>query len=259
MSVNRLPMAGRLTIGAICAVALALACDNSAAPVAHTFRGADVPVGGGTARSEVIVEGDVVTSISAVFSESALTNLPATLPTTEFMLPMPVGAPTTVVNHIGLNWNPQGHPPPMVYTVPHFDTHFYFISLAQRQTMTPADPAFATKAAVVPPADQIASGYVADPQGIPMMGTHYTDSKSAEFMGSAFTSTLVYGYYEGKMIFVEPMMTKAFIESNPNETKAIRVPARYPAAGRYATAYSVTHDVAAKEYRVTLKQFVAGN
>ncbi len=259
MSKPTLATTSRMAVAATCIVALALACDNSTGPVTRTFRGADVPIGGGTARTEVVASGDNVTSISAVFTESALTNLPTTLPTTEFVLSMPSGTPVTVVNHIGLNWNPQGHPPPMVYTVPHFDTHFYFIPLAQRQTMTPADPAFAAKAAVVPSADQIAAGYVGDPQGIPLMGTHYTDRNSGEFKGSPFTSTFVYGYWEGKMIFLEPMMTKAFIESNPNETKVIAVPARYPAAGRYPTSYSVTHDVAAKEYRVTISGFVSRN
>ena len=26
-----------------------------------------------------------------------------------------------------LDWNPQGHQPPGVYTVPHFDFHFYMV------------------------------------------------------------------------------------------------------------------------------------
>jgi hypothetical protein len=31
-----------------------------------------------------------------------------------------------------INWMPEGHPSPMVYTVPHFDFHFYMIPNAER-------------------------------------------------------------------------------------------------------------------------------
>lgn len=244
---------------ALAIVALILACRDGTGPATQTFKGADVAVGSGTAHTEVVFEGDNISSMTAVFNDAALTNLPATLPGTEYILPMPTGAPATVFNHVGLNWNPQGHPPPMVYTVPHFDVHYYFISPAQRATMTPADPTFLTKAALAPSADQIPPNYVADPSPVPAMGTHYTDATSAEFHGQAFSNTLVYGYYEGKMIFIEPMMTKAYIETKPNDTKAVPVPSRYPAAGRYPTSYNVSHDASAGEYRVKLATFVTRN
>ena len=34
--------------------------------------------------------------------------------------------------HFVANWNPEGHPPQEVYTVPHFDLHFYTISNEER-------------------------------------------------------------------------------------------------------------------------------
>jgi len=70
---------------------------------------------------------------------------------------------------------------------------------------------------------------------------------------------MVYGFFDGKMIFIEPMMTKAFLESKPNETKVMKVPGKYPAPGRYPTAYKVAHDATAKEYRVTLQSFATRN
>ncbi len=249
----------RSAVGALSIVALVLACRDGTGPSTKTFKGADVIVGGGTAHTEVVFDGDNVTDVSAVFTDGALTNLPATLPGTEFILPMPTGTPATVVNHVGLNWNPQGHPPPMVYTVPHFDVHYYFISTAVRATMVPSDPTFVTKAAMVPASGMVPANYQADPQAIPMMGTHYTDATSAEFSGSPFTNTLVYGYYEGKMIFIEPMMTKAFVETRIETTKAIPVPAKYPAAGRYPTSYTVSHDATANQYRVKMTGFIARN
>lgn len=248
----------RWTGGAAAACATALlalaACgDDGSAPATRTFRGPQVAVGAGMAWSEMVFDGaDELQELSVVFTEGALTNLPPTLPNTEFIIPMPTQAPATVYNHIGINWQPNGHPPPMVYTVPHFDVHYYLVSLSARDAMTAADPAFAAKLAKAPANDEAPPGYVADVQGVPRMGTHWTDPTSHEFHGSPFTNTMVYGFYDGRMVFLEPMMTKAFLESKPNETKPIKVPARYPTPGRYPTSYRVAHDATAKEYRVTL-------
>ena len=87
------------------------------------------------------------------------------------------------------------------------------------------------------------------------MGTHWTHGQSHEFHGLPFTSTMVYGDYEGKMVFNEPMLTKSYLESKPNRTSTIRVPARYPKEGRYPTSFSVTLEPAAKQYRVRISAF----
>lgn len=50
-------------------------------------------------------------------------------------------------------------------------------------------------------------------------------------------------------------MTKAFLESKPNETKAISVPAEFPNAGSYPTSYRVASDATTKQIRVELTAF----
>jgi hypothetical protein len=241
-------------------VAGLVACDESSGPETRTLRGPDISVGAGLARTEIVMDGDEgIRSIAVVFTRDALNNLPATLPNTEFIVPLPSDAPATVFNHIGINWQPQGHPPPMVYTHPHFDTHFYMISMQQRDAMTPADPQFAQKAARAPDAGATPAGYVGDPFGIPRMGTHWTDQNSHEFHGQPFTNTLIFGYYDARLIFLEPMMTKAFLESNPDEAKTIALPAQVPVPGAYPTTYRVRYDNAAAEYRVELLDFVKRN
>lgn len=236
------------------AVALVACGDDTAAPESSIFRGPQVAVGAGMAWSEMVFDSsEELKELSVVFTEGALTNLPTTLPNTEFIIPMPTQAPATVYNHIGINWQPNGHPPPMVYTVPHFDVHYYVVSMSARDAMTPADPSFAAKAVKAPAADEAPPSYVSDPQAIPRMGTHWSDPTSHEFHGSPFTNTMIYGFYDGRMTFLEPMMTKAFLETKPNETKALKVPAKYPAPGRYPTSYRVVYDATSKEYRVTLQ------
>jgi hypothetical protein len=236
-----------------------LACsDDGSGPETRTFRSADIAVGAGLAHSEMVFDSDnQVQSIRVVFSEAALNNLPETLPNTEFIVPLPADAPLTVFNHIGINWAPNGHPPPMVYTVPHFDVHYYLISTQERDAISPADPTFGAKATKAPATDQIVPRYVGDAFAIPRMGTHWTDQDSHEFHGQPFTSSIIYGFYDGRMIFIEPMMTRAFLESKPDQTKPLRVPAKYPKAGRYPTTYRVAFDIAAKEYRVEMLDFVS--
>ena len=65
---------------------------------------------------------------------------------------MPAQNPTPY-KFIELDWNPAGHEPAGVYTLPHFDYHFYKIGVAERDAIVPTDPAFAVKSANVPAAD----------------------------------------------------------------------------------------------------------
>lgn len=250
----------RLAAALVLAAPLSACSDGTTTAPNKLFRSPSVAVGAGMARTEMEFDrSDQLLAFRVVFNEGALTNLPTTLPGTEFIIPMPSDAPASVFNHVAINWQPQGHPPPMVYMYPHFDVHFYLLPISARDAMTPADLAFAVKARKAPPAEQAPPRYVGDPNGIPRMGTHWTNQDSHEFHGQLFTNTMVYGFYDGKMVFIEPMMTKAYLESKPDETKAIATPSRYAVAGRYPASYRVAFDAATKEYRVELKEFAARN
>ena len=48
-----------------------------------------------------------------------------------------------------------------------------------------------------------------------------------EFIGKPFTVTYIYGFYHGNMTFVEPMITKAFLETHPDFTLPIKQPQAY--------------------------------
>lgn len=246
----------------ISATVIGVACSGAptTAVPTRTFKGAKIGVGQGNAWVEMTVgKGNEVEGLALVFTPEALLGLPPTLPATEFIIPLPSQAPATVFNHVGVNWQPQGHQPAGIYSVPHFDVHFYLISSQERDAMTPADPAFAMKALRVPDAADLPTGFTSDPMPIPRMGSHWADPNSHEFHGSPFTSTLIYGFYDAKMVFIEPMMAKSFVESNPDFSASMMTPAAYPKAGRYPTGYSVAYDASAKEYRVKLASFVNRN
>ncbi|MEP7346360.1 MAG: hypothetical protein ABI877_13910, partial [Gemmatimonadaceae bacterium] len=95
---------------------------------------------------------------------------------------------------------------------------------------------------------------------VPMMGVHWLDPQSGELQmppnNKTFTSTFIYGSYNGKFIFLEPMITKAFIESHKGKAQGFSAPVptaqRVARAGLYPNAYSISYNASAKEYRIAL-------
>jgi hypothetical protein len=64
------------------------------------------------------------------------------------------------------------------------------------------------------------------------------------------------GTYQHKVIFYEPMMTRAYILSRPQTTIPIKQPQAFAQKGYYPTSYRIEYDDKAKEYRVALTDFI---
>jgi hypothetical protein len=231
-----------------------------------TAYGAPAPVGNGTVRSYVRYEKGEAAEVGVAMSEDVMQGLPQAsgehpeghLDMHEFTLDMPDGNPTPV-KHIGFNWNPGGHEPPGIYDLPHFDFHFYMIPVADRLAIIPTDTAtFNAKARNYPAPEFVPAGYIAPvPLGIPQMGVHWIDPTSPEFNGAQFTRTFIYGSWNGKLIFAEPMITKATIESKQTITTPIGVAKSYSQRGRYPSSYTIRWNQAAKQYEVALTGLVS--
>ena len=248
---------------AIIGSSVMLACSDSTNPTSQIRYGATLPFAQGTARTFVELDASGAPSaLGIALTEGGLSGLPATSSTpspTALMvtLPLPAEASGIGFDHAELGWNPQGHEPPQLYGQPHFDAHFYMVSQATQMAILPNDPQFAAKAANFPVADLVPATYVPPPgvaaaSAIPQMGLHWSSINSPELTGHPFTSTLIFGSWDGKFIFVEPMVTKAFLETHPNATTSIPQPARWSSAGRYPTTYTVSYDASAKEYHFVL-------
>jgi hypothetical protein len=235
----------------------AAGCSDSTGADERHLRGPEVAMSQGTARTEVTLNrnGDPV-SMSVVLSEGALSGLPATA-RTEYVLPLPVEATGTRFDHAVVNWGPMGHPPEGVFDAPHFDVHFYMISVQQRDAITPADPQFEAKANRQPAPEFVPRNFTGDPGAIPRMGTHWADRTTGAYQGQGFTHTMVYGFFDGSMVFIEPMITKAFLETRPNVEVDFAVPSKYPQAGSYPSRYAVRYDASRKEYRIELLGFAS--
>ena len=245
-------------------LAAVAACTPSSASElsVRTLEGEAVQVGAGSARTYVQFREGSPVEVGVILSETALNKLPGAKhsggtfvhghTTFETVLTLPADNPTPY-RHVLVNWNPGGHEPPGIYDTPHLDFHFYTIDNAQRLAIDPADPTYQAKAERQPSADLIPDGYILPaPLAFPRMGVHWVDPKSPELNGKPFTSTFIYGSWNGEIIFAEPMLTKEFLESKQNVLVSLPEPDRYGKPGYYPTSYSVRWDPATKEYRIAL-------
>ncbi|HEU4643220.1 MAG TPA: DUF5602 domain-containing protein [Gemmatimonadaceae bacterium] len=227
-------------------VALAAGCgSDSTAPSAPTkVDGAAVAVGDGTAHTFVLEQGDTPVSVGIELSADALAGLPDTV--SEWQLQMPANVAVPPWDHATLDWNPQGHEPAQIYGVPHFDFHFYDIPLSEQMAIAGGPDTTTVPAANVP------QDYASQVFAVPMMGVHWADTLAAEFHGHPFDHTFIYGFYHGEMVFVEPMVTKAYLESHPDASAPVKQPEAFQTAGLYPRSYGVRYDSESDSYRLTL-------
>lgn len=238
-----------LFIGVVSVSAEAAPQEQAGASAAMVL-GAPVKVGNGTGYSWVSMSHGAPAAIGVLLTESALSGLPDK--DIEYMLPLPSGLKVAPYDHITIDWNVHGHIPTGVYDTPHFDIHFYMIDLETRDkiTATGEDLARVNKR----PADKyIPEGYIPAPGGeVPRMGSHWIDPSSPEFNGKPFTKTFIYGFYNGSMAFLEPMVSLDYLKTKPDVLENIKLPKEYEAAGYYPTAYAVKYDPAKREYLIML-------
>ncbi|HET7189496.1 MAG TPA: DUF5602 domain-containing protein [Gemmatimonadaceae bacterium] len=256
--------------------------------------GTPVQVGNGIVRTYVVLAKDLwgtPLEVGVAMSERAMEGLPAPMPMSAeemkksghvgmnmYLLDLPSKNPTPY-KFVQFDWNPAGHEPAGVYDLPHFDFHFYTVPVSVRNSIVPSDPEYAQKAANYPAPEfrapfyidaATAAGAPAAAVTVPQMGLHWLDVRSPELQGMAgnpagfkpFTKTFIYGSWDGRFIFDEPMITRAYIMSKHDATDpAVRdevipvsVAPKYSPAGFYPNAYRITWDAQAKEYRIALTQ-----
>ncbi len=148
----------------------------------------------------------------------------------------------TPFDHVGMGWNPNGHEPDVIYGLPHFDFHYYLTSPAEVAAIPPYE-VDSSKFLNWPAADYFPSTYFNPGGGVPQMGCHWIDATSGELNGQIFSQTFIYGSYDGKVTFYEPMITLDFLKNNNNFERAIPQPAKVQKSGWYPTKLRVVkHD-----------------
>jgi len=223
--------------------------------VSNTFSSSTFPIGGGIVRAWITENKDrQPIAVGVTLSEKALQNLPGE--SAQYVLELPKNKGKNFYTHILMDWNPHGHEPDHIYDQPHFDFHFYIIPNQDRLAIGPNDT---VQFANAPAAQYIPPVYMQIPGGVPQMGAHWADLLSPEFHGSLFTKTFIWGSYDGKFIFWEPMITRDYLLSHPNGIFPIRQPEAYQQDGYYATNYKVSFSESPKEYTIALVDLVYHN
>lgn len=207
------------------------------------FKGASVQVHDGKAWTWVkISKNDVPEQLAITLENKVLNSLPTTdeggghnAHQNNLVLPLHEKAiAVTPYKHVGLDWNPVGHEPEPIYTKSHFDMHFYMISNAERLAATNMQKILSAPDAAYIPEKHMSGAPV------PTMGLHWLDVTSPELGGIIpFTQTFIYGSYDAKVIFHEPMITLEFLKNTNNFERSIPQPAKFSQAGYYPTKMKV--------------------
>lgn len=255
-----------------------------------TLQGPEVPVGNGTARMFVeLGPRGQPRALGIALTEAALTGLATQMNTTsrcfdkngdgkvahgeclgdyQADLRLPAGATDLglPVRWATVNWNPEGHlpPAPPVWSAPHFDFHFFMVDPALIQGIRAGPCAefihcedFA-RASTPLPEPYVPEGYIDVGAAVAAMGNHLVDGRDPELADPklGFSRTFIYGAFDGKLVFLEPMVSHAYLSSRPRQCTPIRAPRAYAVAAYYPTSYCVRHDAASATYRVTLEGWV---
>jgi hypothetical protein len=215
---------------------LLYSCKKNDLP-AGTLDGQSAKIEKGTGKSWIKLDvNGAPQQLGLTIDDAAINSLPTTVHESLYVIPLSAAAQSvTPFSHLEVNWNPHGHEP--IYGKPHFDFHFYMVSESEVAAVTDT-----AKMEAVPHADYLPPTYIGGPS-IAKMGKHFIDSTSPEMKGGAFTETFVYGTYDRKVTFYEPMITLEFLKSTTLFERPIPQPAKFLKAGNYPTKMRVSkHD-----------------
>lgn len=215
---------------------------NKQSEKSNLFYGPYSTLGNGQVRTWFrITNENTPEEIGIEFSSGAFENLPSAAEGLALVLPFDQKAQElTRFNHVYLNWNPYGHEPDGVFTFPHFDIHFEMISVEERESIPAWSPGdidvlFNT----YPPPGYMPADYFAPPGPATSeiaMGKHWLPVNLEEYL--PFSKIMIYGTYNGKFIFLEPMITLENLKSDATFNLPYSQPEKFSQASFYPTSYN---------------------
>lgn len=214
---------------------------------------------GGTARTYVEMVNGKPVVIGVELSDEVLQNLPDEM--SEFVLKLPGQAHATGIKTVMVGWNPMGHEPQGVYSVPHFDFHFYTITHGQIMQI----PGGVDEGAYKLLEKGVFPGiytFGPVPFAVPHMGLHWSDITSPEFSPAGFSKTFIYGSNQDRVTFLEPMITLAYLLGLPaNQAVETPIPSllKHEDPGYYPESYTLMYDAGAGTYKIALTDLVWHN
>jgi len=215
------------------------------------------------------MKGDSVLDAGAIVPMAAIEGAPAETPmvwppiaTAKLKLPAAAQSKTGF-SQLTMFWEAMGHPPTQFMT-PHFDFHFYVVPAGEEMTYDCKDlskPSTLPASYVLPdeelPPDMAKMVGVGTLIGIcvPNMGMHSLPTSEME-RKDIFRGNMVVGYYGGKPIFIEPMLTKAMLMERKSFDLAI--PTIPGLVGNYPRSFRAEYDEKRQTYRFIFSAFAPG-
>lgn len=172
----------------------------------------------------------------------------------------------TPFTYLLLNWNPMGHMPPGVYDKPHFDVHFYMNENSERlrirtgpcgELVNCDDYQLGKKL----PAQRYYPAKYQDTDAVaPAMGNHLINTDGPEFNGRPFTHTWIFGSWDRKITYYEPMVTKKWydeLRTGERSDGCFSIPRADAVrkSGWYPTKYCMKHRANRHELTTSLENF----
>ena len=258
-----LPRLSSLALGLLLLAPLGLPTSASANPVAPTpliVNGDTLGTTGVTTWAKVLPN-NRVTEVGLTLRLSFVANPPSPGPGPDgqYVLSFPaVVQATTYFNHLELGWNPHGHEPRGVFDVPHFDFHFESVPVADVFAIGFGDgPPQAPHDPVAPASERIPAGYMYPSQFalVPFMGVHAVRPDDI-VPSDQFTTIMIAGFFNGNMIFMEPMITQRFLLLRQSFTLDVPMPAVLGRTTHYPSRFRGIYDKKTDAFNFVFDKFV---
>ncbi len=195
-------------------------------------------------------ENDTPLAVGVVFTSAALTNSDTANSSVKLRMPQTVAS--TQFDHIEVEWKPGGQSPAGIYDVPRFSFLFFIISEAERNKISGVG-IDSVKMYLQPDPKFIPEDYKLLPlSGSAKKGTMFYDSTAKEFNGGIFDKTLIYRYYNGKLIALEIMIAKSFFETHRTFIGNVKQPEKFQLPGFYPLKYNIKFTGSQNKFTVSL-------
>jgi hypothetical protein len=134
------------------------------------------------------------------------------------------------------------------------------ISIAEQLSIPEWSPSTDAAFNLYPPPGYLPANYFTPPgagtaEG--QMGKHWLPVNLGDYL--PFSKIMIYGSYNGKVNFIEPMITTEYLLSNEEASLNYSQPESFEKAGNYPTKYNIYHDQSTGNFYITLSDFVARN
>ena len=192
---------------------------------------------------------DEVLGVGVVIPVKSFENVPSTDPAFQNNVGLEMSDTVrdrTFIQLLRINWLSGGHGP-APYGKPHFDLHFY------RGTK---DEVTAIDCDTTDPfsADILASGY--EPPSTCVRGMGYHAWPSEDIANHTFSASIILGYANQEMVFIEPMITQELLLSRQSFELDITRPASAGGAPTlYPTHMTATYSAMSDTYTFEFNEF----